>query len=188
MALTVEDGTGKALADAYISVDEFKTFCTARAYRWEDWEDFQIEAAIRQATGWIDTQARYKGARLLATQALEFPRTGLFDWSGHEVTGVPLRAKQACAELAFKGVTEPLYQDLDRGGRITSESIGSISVSYADDAPGGKSWTFATNLMAQYVRNAGTDTTNVLWTEPVLPAQFSVGMSDYPGDAEVDDL
>ena len=118
MALTVENGTGLAGADAYISLTEFKLFCSNRNYRWEDYEDFQIEASIRTATGWIDTYQRYKAVRLVPEQALEFPRSGLTDWSGYEVTGVPARVKQACAELAFKGLSEPLYQDLERGGMV----------------------------------------------------------------------
>jgi len=186
VALVTEDGTGKANADAYISLADFKTYCTNRVLRWEDYEDFQIEAAIRLATGWIDTQARYKGARLSAAQALEFPRADLTDWSNHDITGVPLRVKQACSELAFRSLSEPLYQDLDRGGRIVSESIGSISVTYAADAPAGKLWTFATRLLEQYVRSSEPSTVGFGWTEPETAAQFSIGMGDYPGDAETE--
>ena len=180
MALTVEDGTGLATADAYISLAEFKAFCSERNYRWESFEDFQIEAAVRLATGWIDTYSRYKAYRLVPAQALEFPRADLTDWSGHPVTGVPKRVKQACAELAFKGLTEPLYQDLDRGGMVTSESVGPISVTYAEGAPAGKVWQFAVNLLKPYVRDP-MNFTGPLYTEPATGPLFNVGMNDNPG-------
>lgn len=181
MALTVENGTGLAGADAYISLVEFKTFCSDRNYRWESFEDFQLEASIRLATSWIDTYSRYKGSRLASSQALEFPRTDLTDWSGYTVTGVPKRVKDACAELAFKGLSEPLYQDLDRGGMITSESVGPISVSYSEGAPAGKVWQFAVNLLKPYVRDPN-NFRGPLWTEPTTEPVFNVGMNDNPGN------
>lgn len=179
MALTVEDGTGLSNADAYISLAEFKTFASNRNYRWEDYEDFQIEASIRLATGWIDTYNRYKGQRLKTTQALEFPRADLIDWSDYEVAGVPARVKQACAELSFKGLTEALYADESRGGMVKSESVGPISVTYADNAPTGKVWTFAQNLLKQYVRDPNS-ILGPMWTEPAMPSQFRIGMNDHP--------
>lgn len=184
MALTVENGNGLEAADAYISLVEFKEFCSKRGYRWEDYEDFDIEASIRLATGWIDTYNRYKGARLTRDQGLEFPRSGLVDWSSFNITGVPARVKQACSELAFKGLSESLYQDQDRGGKVVSESVGPISVTYAADAPTGKVWQFALNLLRQYIR----DPNQILgpqWTDPADP-MFTVGMNDYPGDVTVD--
>jgi hypothetical protein len=187
MALTVEDGTGLAAADAYVSLTDFKTFCTGRAYRWEDSEDWQIEASIRLATGWIDTYNRYKGVRLTSTQALEFPRSGLIDWSSYSITGVPLRVKQACSELAYKGLTESLYEDQNRGGQVMTESVGPISVTYADGAPVGKLWIFAQNLLKQYIRDPN-QILGPLWTEPSSTSEptlsepsFAIGMNDFPG-------
>ncbi|CAB4130453.1 hypothetical protein UFOVP119_77 [uncultured Caudovirales phage] len=179
MSLVVETGSGLSTAEAYISASDFKTFCTNRGYRWEDYDDFQIEASLRMATGWIDTYSRYKGTRLLAAQALEFPREGLIDWSSYAVTGVPQRVKQACAELAFKGLTEPLYQDQDRGGEVISESVGGISVTYAAGAPTGKVWQFAVNLLKQYMRDPN-QIGMPLWTEPAMASQFEIGMNDSP--------
>lgn len=179
MALIVENGTGLLDADAYISVAEFKTWCSNRGYRWEEAEDFQIDASVRLATGWIDTYNRYKGSRLKTEQTLEFPRAGLSDWSGHTITGVPHRVKQACAELAYKGLSDTLYKDLERGGKVLSESVGPISVTYASDAPTGKVWQFALNLLQPYIR----DPKQVLgpgWVPPTGNNEFSVGMHDNP--------
>lgn len=180
MALIVEDGTGLLDADSYVTLADFKAWCSNRGYRWEDSEDFEIEAQLRLATGWIDTYNRYKGLRMSAAQTLEFPRTGLVDWSGHTITGVPHRVKQACCELAYKGLSEPLYVDLDRGGMVTSESVGPISVSYAADAPAGKVFMFAANLLKPYVRDPKQISYSP-WQEPDTDMHTTLGMHDYPG-------
>ena len=180
MALIVEDGTGLSNADAYISLGYFKAFCSERNYRWEDDEDFAIEANIRLATGWIDTYSRYKAARLLPTQALEFPRIGLQDWSGYDVTGVPARVKQACAELAFKSRSEPLYEDAARGGMVKSESVGPISVTYEDGAPTGKVWQFAVNLLRPYLREPEQMAASQFkLSDEQSDTIFRVGINDY---------
>lgn len=181
MALIVEDGTGLINADSYVSLADFKTNAVLRGYEYDIYEDAAIEAALRNATGWIDTQARYKGQRLRVQQSLEFPRDGLYDWSSYIITGVPIRVKTACVELAYKALSEPLYQDLDRGGMVTSESVGPVSISYSADAPAGKLWHFAKRLLEPYVREKH-DFTAALWTEPETAPQFKIGMNDYPGD------
>lgn len=185
MPLIVETGAGLSGADAYVSLTEFKTFCSERNYRWEEAEDFVIEAAIRMATGWIDTYNRYKGTRLLAAQALEFPRADLIDWSSHTITGVPKRVKQACSELAYKALSQSLYTDLDRGGMVQSESVGPISVTYAAGAPPGKVWQFAQKLLEQYIRDP-LDFNGPLWTTPDTGYQFTIGMNDTPGDVSTE--
>ncbi|CAB4122586.1 hypothetical protein UFOVP36_66 [uncultured Caudovirales phage] len=185
MALTVENGNGLEAADAYVSLTEFKEFCSKRGYRWEDYEDFDIEASIRLATGWIDTYNRYKGGRLTYAQALEFPRTGLVDWSSFAVVGVPQRVKHACSELAYKGLSDSLYQDQDRGGKTVSESVGPISVTYAADAPTGKVWQFASNLLRPYIRDPD-QILGPLSVDPLLAPSFSLGMHDTNGDVSLD--
>jgi hypothetical protein len=151
--IIVEDGTGKANAESYLSVADFKGYCDARGLSYEGQADAVIEQKLRIATGYIDTVKRYKGSRLLSAQALEYPREGLTDWGGLEVTGVPGRVKQACAELAFKAFTESLYVDLERGGMVTSQSVGPLSVSYAEGAPAGKSFMVAMKLLEPYFRD-----------------------------------
>lgn len=185
MPLVVETGAGLPDADAYVSLTEFKAYCANRGYRVEDFEDFAIEASIRAAAEWVDTYYRYKGSRKLASQLREFPREGLTDWSGHPVTGVPPRVKQACLDLAYKGLTEPLYRDLDRGGMVVSESVGPISVTYAEGAPAGKLFVSAANLLKPYVREPN-DFQFSPWTEPSTGPVATVGMHDYPGGTGFD--
>jgi len=177
MTLIVEDGTGRSDAEAYASVAAFKTSCDNLGRSYVGITDAVIEQKLRIGALFIDTSARYKGARLVSTQAREFPRSGLYDWSGIEVTGLPARVALANIELAFKALTDDLMPDLDRGGKIQSESVGPISVTYAADAPAGRAYTMAQNLLGQYVRTDGD-----MMTAPSLAttddASFSMAMHD----------
>ncbi|CAB5220390.1 hypothetical protein UFOVP233_64 [uncultured Caudovirales phage] len=186
MALIVEDNTGRADAESYLSVADFKVYCDKWGYSYTGFTDTVIEQKLRLATAYIDTIFRYKGIRFVSTQMLEFPRTSLIDWSGYEVAGVPARVIKACAELAFKGFTESLYTDLDRGGRTTSESVGPISVSYAADAPAGKMYRFAEQLLGPFIRKDGD-----FMNPPSFGTSDNVGferdMMSYPGGATFTD-
>lgn len=180
MALIVENGSGLSNADSYITLLAFQTFCDSRGYNYDAFDDEVMEQRLRIATSYIDTIFRYKGARSKVEQALEFPRVDCLDWSSLPVTGVPLRVKQACAELAFKALSENLYQDQDRGGRVVSESVGPISVSYAEDAPTGKVWQLAHNLLQPFVRDK-TLRKGPQWVAPVPEGTyFNAGMHDNP--------
>jgi hypothetical protein len=150
MALIVENGTGLTDADSYISLAAFKAYADDRGYDYSAFADQLIEQKLRLGTQYVDTIQRYKAQRLLATQALEFPREELYDWSGLLVTGVPMRVKHATAELAFRALSGELYADLDRGGQVQSESVAGISVTYKDGAPVGRWFTFAMNLLEPY--------------------------------------
>lgn len=181
MALTVETGTGSTTADSYVALADFKAYCDGRGYSYAGTADTVLEQKLRLATDYVDTVFRYKGVRLLSGQAREFPRTTLIDDSGYEITGVPARVVRATCELAFKGITEDLYVDLDRGGRVTSESVGPISVSYAADAPAGKTFRFAENLLKPYIRG-DMDLMNPVFFGTSDEASFVKGMDDQPGD------
>jgi hypothetical protein len=157
MTLAAQNDAGAvADADSYLSQAAFETYSENRNRVLSAFSDEAIEAALRAATQYIDTISRWRGTRLGAGQSTEFPRAGLADWSSYAVTGVPKRVKDACAELAWASLAagEELYVDLDRGGRVASESVGPISVSYFADAPAGKSYRAAMQLLKQYMRDA----------------------------------
>lgn len=179
MALIVETGGGLSNADSYITLLAFQQFCESRGYDIDVFDDEVQEQKLRTATTYIDTIFRYKGARASVSQALEFPRVDCLDWSSLPVIGVPLRVRQACAELAFKALTESLYQDQDRGGKVTSESVGPISVTYADDAPTGKVWQLAHNLLQPFVRDKTLRRGPQTATLPES-TYFNFGMHDNP--------
>jgi hypothetical protein len=181
MPLIVEDGTGLDEADAYVSVSYSNTFAESRG--WTDWiaaTDAACETAIREATAYIDTIARFKGLRLKASQMREFPRSDLADWSGYLVTGVPTRVKHATMELARKALSESLYVDLDRGGQVSAESVGPISVSYMPGAPVGKMFRAAMQLLEPFMRDRNQLYSMADSGAATVPEQpiFSIGMHD----------
>jgi hypothetical protein len=183
MGLIVENGAGLENANGYVSVAAFKAYCDDRALVFAAYTDAEIEGAIVRATDYIDGYHRYKGSRLSVSQAREFPRENLTDWGGLTVTGLPKQVVEACCDLAFKALAGPLQEDLDRGGRVKSESVGPISVTYADDAPAGKQYVVAHRLLQQFFRGVNSTGTPFFSTseEPIFSAdQFSFPGSGYP--------
>lgn len=155
MALTVENGTGLAAANSYAALADFKTWASERGRDYSGYADSLIENKLTLGFDFINSVRRYKAITLTSAQAGEFPREGLTDWNGRTVTGVPQRVFWANCELAWAQLIggEELYQNLDRGGRVASESVGPISVSYFADAPAGKVWTAAMKMLDPYARS-----------------------------------
>lgn len=185
MPLIVQTNLGAAGADSYVSLAEANAYFTARSNAtWDAADDEVKEAALRAATQYVDTIVRYKGVRLSASQDLEWPRSGVTDWSGYEVAGVPSRVKQATSELALRALSEDLYVDLDRGGAISSESVGPISVSYRGDAPVGKTFRSAMQLLAPYVRAVDDLAMPHKGDGDAADPIFTIGMFDDNGGDE----
>lgn len=154
MTIVVEDGTGLSTAETYQTLDQFKAYWTARGITLaDDYTDAQLETALRKGFQYINTIARYKAITLTLGQAGEFPRDGLTDWNGREIEGVPRQVKEAQNELSYKALTEELYTDLERGGRVAAESVGPISVSYFNDAPAGKTFRAAMMILKPFMRS-----------------------------------
>ncbi|CAB4180586.1 hypothetical protein UFOVP1040_82 [uncultured Caudovirales phage] len=192
MSLIVEDGTGLASAESYLSVADAKAYWTARGMSIGSTADGVLEEKLRLAAAYIDSSWRFKGAKLVAAQALEFPRSGLIDWSSNAVTGIPKRLKDATAEAAFKAIGEDLFVDQDRGGMVRSETVGPISVTYADGAPAGKTFTVVERLLAQYIRDTkrarggpsfGGGASGDIVNDP-QDGYLALGMHDAPGTTE----
>jgi hypothetical protein len=128
----VEDGTGKADANAYI------TEAWADQY-WEDHDDSTYatawsavtdkEMAIRMATQYLDAiyKERWKGKKKLSTQALSWPRSFVYDRNDYILPNdeLPTALMSACAELAIRqeNETEGLFPDLDEGGVVEAYSV-----------------------------------------------------------------
>lgn len=80
MALIVEDGTGLANADAYVSAANCQAYAVAHGYAFPLTNAAAADAAIRRATQFIDSyRFRFPGYRLKRRlQALEWPRVGAY--------------------------------------------------------------------------------------------------------------
>ncbi|AMG36252.1 DnaT-like ssDNA-binding protein [Achromobacter xylosoxidans] len=127
MPLIVEDGTGLPNADSYVSVADCQTYAAAHGLAFAG-EQAALEAALRNATLYLDGEYTYRGERATDTQALEWPRT--------VVTGVPREVVSACCELAARALKGPLWQDVSSttAGAAIEKTVGPITTKYASAA------------------------------------------------------
>ena len=121
MALTVEDGSIVAGADAYVSVLATDTYNTNYVgdVSWATATEAQKELAIRKATQYLDATyfLMWRGERVNNLQVLQWPREGACYDDGIAIDSdeIPNPLKLATMELAIKAnaQTDPLVVDVD---------------------------------------------------------------------------
>lgn len=126
MAIVIEDGTGLPNAEAYISVADADAYFAARGNAaWAALTETAKEHALRLGADYMGAEygRRWCGTRLTDTQALDWPRCE---------EGVPEAVKRANAELAVRASAGVLMAD--QGAQVKQETVGPISVTYADGA------------------------------------------------------
>lgn len=166
MTFTVEDGTGLTDANSYIAVAYADAYHSARGNTTWDGTTAYKQTLLIKATDYIDTRwgLRFKGTILLATQALKFPRNGLYDSLGNMIEGLPENLKKAAAEYALRALSAPLMPDpvTDETGRVVigrDEKIGPISesIQYAksESVQQIKPYPAADRLLAEYINSSG---------------------------------
>lgn len=124
MTLTVEDGTGLAAADSYISLTDATTYATAMGLDWSG-DDASKESALRRAAKWLDGRygAYFPGTRTQGrSQALQWPRRDAYDRDGNLIEGVPQEIKDAVMQAASREATSPggLSPDVTTGKELTT--------------------------------------------------------------------
>lgn len=142
MALIVEDGTGLANADAFVSVADCTTYCDAQGLTgWTERtsDPDADEAAIRRATTWLSNSFIWKGYKLNGrSQALAWPRADVEDEEDEEVASdeVPAEIVTACCIAAAYERENPggLSPNVTLTDRVKSEQIGPIRTEYASSA------------------------------------------------------
>lgn len=114
MALVVEDGTGLANANSYLSVADFKTYHTDRANSWGTATDPAISGALIRATDYIDRLygSTFVGEREFPDdQALFWPRINGSYPDGRDIPTIPPELESATAEYAMRALDGPLAPD-----------------------------------------------------------------------------
>lgn len=150
MALTVEDGTGKADADSYVALADFDTFLTDRNITTSA-TDAAKEAALREATSHIDANYRFPSDPLYSAQALSFPRFSQYYVDGKLITAIPAKLLEAVNVLANEALSGSLAP-MDDTSRITRkrEKIDVIEEETEyDGAKGGRKFLAVDRLIAQ---------------------------------------
>jgi hypothetical protein len=164
----VEDGTAKTDAISLCSMEDANDYHAKRGN--EAWA--QIASGVRQsllvqATDYLQQvyRMRWKGVRVSAEQALDFPRNFMEreDYEASTINGyqmlggnyyypsdnVPLEVINACAELAYKANSGELAPDLARA--TIREKVDVIEVEYDKSQPQYTKYRAIDNLLAPYL-------------------------------------
>lgn len=137
MALIVEDGSGMANAESYVSVANADTYHSNLGNAsWALLTTTVKEQLLRKATNYMVQMYRYAwaGIRKNDTQSLDFPRflVPKYDngamYSYYDEDSVPKEVQDACCEFALKANSASLAPDLDR--LTKREKVGVLEVEY----------------------------------------------------------
>lgn len=157
MTIIVEDGTALAGAETYISVADADTYHAARGNTaWSALSEADKEAALRRAADYMlgVYRGRWKGVRVLGTQALDWPRADVVvDGYLMPSNAVPAEVARACAELALRAASAALSPDLERG--IRRERVDVIETEYDTTSPQHTRYRAVDQLLAAYLTGGG---------------------------------
>lgn len=155
MALEVEDGTGKANAESYCSVAAADTYHSNQGNTsWADLDTEVKEQSLRKATRYLDGIFVFSGSKNTREQALQWPRFNAFEYGWLlDSAVVPTSLVNACAELAFQAQTTDLAPTGAPDGAVRSESVGPLSVTYADGTSGATRFRVVDQLLRGLVYN-----------------------------------
>ena len=167
MTIIVEDGSGLANAESYVSVVDANTYHSNYGNdAWTDLDTSVKEQLLRKATDYMVAQYRlqYAGYRRYSTQSLDWPRlyVPLIDSLSANVFPqyvdfdiVPVTVKNACAELALKAYTAILMQDLTQG--VIREKVDVIEVEYDKFSPQQTRYEQIDAMLSVFFKQQGND-------------------------------
>jgi hypothetical protein len=166
MAIIVEDGTGKADAEAYVDVSFSDAYHEKRGNEaWAALSSVVKEQCIVKATDYMVElyNGRWKGMRRFTTQSLDWPRVGvvLDEFSAAEYGTVdvpyyivPEEVKKACAELALKASAGALTADLGQG--VLRETVGPITVQYDSGSSRQTTYVSVARALSRYMKSSSS--------------------------------
>ncbi len=150
----VEDGTGLSDSTSYMSVADFKQFWENKGKDYTSTTDAVIQVALNNAADWMSYSFRYKGSITKDTQALDFPRAGICDRNGRDVSyEVPADIVKATAYLAQYEVIGK-FLDVVQVTGVISKTMGPVATTFSSSiAAGSKQIKGACGFLADYVSN-----------------------------------
>ncbi|RTL04575.1 hypothetical protein EKK58_10270 [Candidatus Dependentiae bacterium] len=153
MALIVEDGTGLEDAESYLSVSEANDYHSRRGNSaWDDLDDPAKESALIKATEYLDNSYSWRGVLSSTTQALNWPRTNVFDSQGRDLSNsVPQRVKNATAELALVSISSELLANVNNSNYVKREKVEGLEVEYSSSAPSTTQYLYVDRLLGDLV-------------------------------------
>lgn len=130
--------------DFYGTVEDFLEYCRDNGYNVDDLPPSPpeaVEVLLRRGSVYIDGvyRSRYPGRKTGGReQVRDWPRTGARDASGEPIADdeIPREIEQATYEAAIREFNNPgsLLPDYVATERVKSETVGPLSVTYADSS------------------------------------------------------
>lgn len=123
---------------AYGTAAGFKAYHDERGRSTDEWENADIEPQLLVASEWLDDTFRdqFMGWKVApTTQEREWPRTGVVDYYGYEVSSasVPVQIERATYEATLRLLSDPAVLSPDfipnKYKRVSID--GALSVEYA---------------------------------------------------------
>ncbi len=132
MALIIEDGTGVAGANSYVTLSQIRAYAEARGYELPA-VDAELEAMAIRAMDYLEgRRADYQGYKTDPAQDLQWPRTDvLIDCAPFPSDKIPVELKNAQCQLCIEQLTMPDLEPSTDGYAIASEKVDVIQVEYA---------------------------------------------------------
>lgn len=125
MTITINATSGSSTANSYVTLAEADYYFETHLQfeYWDELDDEKKKAALVAATRQLDTNL-FLGRRVEEQQALAWPRLYIYDYDAFQVTGVPVKVKNAQCEIAIWNLTEE-----DRiAGQFELENMDSVDI------------------------------------------------------------
>lgn len=178
MTFVVEDGSGVANANAYVSEQFYRDYHTLRGRDVSAQTQPEVEAFIVRATDYIEKRfaERWKGSRSTEVQSLSFPRESVtVDGVTFASDALPVLLTQAAVEYAFRASLYfelapdppvPFDRDDNAGGTVSGG--GALVAKREKVGPIEEQSQFA-DLSRTSTKNKGSGTVPS-WAIPTYPA------------------
>ena len=126
MAFITEDGSIVAGANSYATIPgSISYFIDRNNATWAAADALDQQAALLEATSFLDSSYIWRGVIVQEAQALDWPRGGAVDNEGRNLDNdaIPIQLVQATYELALLALTGDLLPSQDRGGQIKRSKV-----------------------------------------------------------------
>lgn len=140
MAFETETGNGSATANSYLTVAAADTYFSDRSNTtWSAATNATKEAALIKATQYVDQAQAWKGTRANETQALKWPRIGVYDEDEYYIaeTTIPQCLKDCVCEFAVLVVGGTTLVTTYTKAVLKRRVEGAISVEFDKSSPDG---------------------------------------------------
>lgn len=160
MAIVVEDGSGKLLANSYVDAADVDNYATDRGIAsWTAATTALKQAAVLHAADYLDHSYQWEGLAMTFDQAMAWPRYGVVI-EGHTLPDnvVPMAVKRAQIALAIEALSGSLLPSADRGGQVkrvkTKVDVIEEEIEYMDGAPATRSFPLVDRMLKGLFANA----------------------------------